>query len=181
MHLGSTPPIEAPYRLNQKNSKELKKKINDFIERCYIHLNESPYGAPMLFMGKKDGKLKMCIDYETLNKINIKNNYPLPKINDLFDRLNGAQYFNLIHLKSSYYQIHIADGDVENMTMKTHYGFYEFLMMLFGLYNALSTFTTFMNCIFCDKLDEFFIIYIDDIFIYSKSTEIHVEHLKYVL
>jgi hypothetical protein len=181
MHLRSTPFVKASYRLNQKELEEIKRKINNFMERGYIQLNKSPYGAPMLFVGKKDGKLRMCIDYQALNKSIIKNSYPLPRIDNLFDRLNGARYFNLINLKSSYYQICITDGDVEKTTMRTYYGSYEFLVMLFGFCNALFTFTTFMNLVFCDKLDELLIIYINDILIYSKLVEEHIEHLKYIL
>lgn len=94
MHLGSIPLVKAPTCSIRKKLKKLKRQINDFMERSYIHLNKSPYGAPMLFMGKKDGKLSMCIDYQALNKITIKNNYSLPIIDDLFNRLNRAQYFN---------------------------------------------------------------------------------------
>jgi hypothetical protein len=90
VHPRSTPPTKTPYRLNHKELEKLKRQINDLMERGYIHMSKSPYGAPMLFMGKKDGKLTMCIDYRVLNKITTKNNYPLPKIDDLFERLNGA-------------------------------------------------------------------------------------------
>ncbi len=123
----------------------------------------------------------MRIDYWALNKITINNNYPLLRIDDLFDRLNRARYFSRINLKFGYYHIHIADGDMEKTTMKTHYGSYEFLMMPFGFCNAPSTFTTLMNSVFHDKLDKFLIIYIDYIHIYFKSTEKHIEQLKYVL
>jgi hypothetical protein len=132
-------------------------------------------------MDKKDGKLCMCINYHALNKITIKNNYPLPRINNLFDRLNGASYFRCINLKLRYYEIHVQDADVEKMAMRTKYGFYEFLVMSFGLCNALSTFTTLMNLIFHEKLNEFIIIYMDDILVYSKSMEKHVSHLEFVL
>jgi hypothetical protein len=167
--------------LNNKELKKLKRQINDLMERSYIHPNKSPYGAPVLFMGKKDGKLSMCIDYRALNKITIKNNYSLPIIDDLFNMLNRAQYFNWIDLKLGYYQIHIMDGNVEKTTMKMRYGSYEFLVMLFGLCNAPSTFITLMNSIFHDKLDKFLIIYINDIFTYFKSVEDHARHLEYVL
>jgi hypothetical protein len=132
-------------------------------------------------MDKNDGKLCMCVDYNTLNKIIIKSNYPLFWINNLFNRLNGVSYFNYINLKSNYYQIHVQDVNVEKMAMRTRYGSYEFLVMSFGLYNALSTFTTLMNSIFHKKLDKFIIINIDDILVYSKSVEEHASHLKFLL
>ena len=102
---GSEPPSKAPYQLNQKELLELKKQLNDLLSRGYIRPNKSPYGAPMLFVDKKDGKLRMCIDYRALNKVTIKNNYPLPQIDDLFDRLARAKYFSCIDLKSRCYQI----------------------------------------------------------------------------
>jgi hypothetical protein len=128
-------------------------------------------------MDKKDEKLRMCIDHYTLNTIIIKNNYPLHQINDLFDHLNGASYFNHIHLKLSYYHIHVKDENVEKMVMTTKYNSYDFLVMLFALCNASTTFTTLMNLIFHEKLDEFVVIYIDDILVYSK----YATHLEFVL
>jgi len=161
------PPSKAPYRLNQKELK-LKKKLNNLLDRGYIWQNKSPYGAPILFVDKKIGKLRMCIYYHAFNKITIKNNYFLPHINDLLHQLNKAEYFSWIDLKSKYYQIHIIDEDVENIVMRTKYGLYEFQMMPFGLCNAPLMFTTLMNSIFHEKLDKFMIIYIDDIFVYSR-------------
>ena len=178
---GSEPPSKAPYRLNQKELMELKKQLNDLLARGYIRPSKSPYGAPVLFVDKKDGKLRMCIDYRALNKVTIKNNYPLPRIDDLFDRLAGAKYFSRIDLKSGYYQIRIADGDVEKTACRTRYGSYEFLVMPFGLCNAPSTFTTLMNTIFREEMDDFVIIYIDDILVFSKTAEEHARHLEVVL
>jgi len=146
-----------------------------------IRLSNLPYGSLVLFMDKKDKKLCMCIDYHALNKITIKNNYPLPQIDDLFDSLNGVCYFSCINLKLDYYQICMEEVDVEKTTMKTKYSSYEFLVMPFGLCNALSTFTTLMNSIFHKKLDEFMSIYIDDMLVYSKSTKEHVTYLEFVL
>jgi len=175
------PPFKSSHLLNKKELQEFKAQINDLMEQGYMRPNKSPYGSHVLFMDKKDGKLHMYIDYHTLNKITIKSNYPLPQINNPFDRPNGAFYFSRIDLKLSYYQIHMQDVDVEKTTMKTRYGSYKFLVMPFGLCNTLSTFTTFMNLIFHNKLDKFVIIYIDNILVYSKSIEEHVTHLKFVL
>ncbi len=150
------------------------------MEWGYIKLNKSPYGLPISFMDKKDEKLCMCIDYCSLNKT-IQNNYPLPRINDLFNRLHGVYYFSHIDLKSGYYHICIEDANVENTTMKTKYDSYEFLFMPLGLCNAMSTFTTLMNSICHKNLDEFMIIYIDDILVYSKFAKEHVTHLEFVL
>jgi len=149
------------------------------MEQRYIRLSKSPYGSLVLFVDKKDEKLQMCIDYHALNKITTKNNYPLPQIYNLFDHLNGDSYFSQIDAKSGYYQICVEDVDVEKTTMRTKYGFYEFLVMSFGLCITSSTFTTLMNSIF--HLDKFVIIYIDDILLYSKFVEEHVTHLKFML
>lgn len=134
---GSQSPSKAPYWLNQREWKELKKQLNELLSKGYICKSKSPYGAPVLFVDKKDGKLCMCVDYRALNKITIENNYPLPRIDDLFDRLAGAVYFSRIDLKSGYYQIQIALGDIEKTTCRTRCRSYEFLVMPFGLCNAL--------------------------------------------
>ncbi len=126
------------------------------------------YEAPMLFVDKKDNKLHICIDYCALNKITIKNNYPLFQIENMFDHLNGTCYLNWVNLKLNYYQICILDANVEKMTTRIKYVFCEFMVMLFGLCNVPSTFTILMNLVFHDKLDEFIIVYIDNILVYSK-------------
>jgi len=141
------------------------------MEQGYIRLNKSPYGSPILFVDKNDEKLRMCIDYHALNKITIKNNYPLPQIHNFVDHLNGASYFNQIDLKSGYYQICVKDVDVEKTTMRKKYDSYEFLVMSFRLCITPSTFTTLMNSIFHENLNEFVINYIDDILVYSKFVE----------
>jgi hypothetical protein len=121
--------------------------------------------------------LRMCVDYRTLNKVTVKNWYPLPRIDDLFDRLSRAKVFSRIDLRSGYYQIQVAEGDEEKTTCRTRYGPYEFLVMFFGFTNAPATFCTFMNDIFCEWLDDFVVVYINDIIMYSGSMEEHVEHL----
>jgi hypothetical protein len=159
----------------------VKKQLNDLLARGYIRPSRSPYRALVYFIDKKDGKLRMCIDYIALNKITIKNKYPLPRINDLFDKLARAKYFRRIDFKSGYYQIWIADGYIEKTKCCIRYKSYEFLVIPFGLCNAPSTFTILMNTIFWEEIDDFVIIYIDDILVNSKTVEDHVWQLEVVL
>ena len=173
-------PSKAPYRLSQKELEELKSQLDELLAKRYIRQSKSPYGAPVLFVDKKDGKLRLCVDYRTLNKVAVKNSYPLPRIDNLFDRLAAAKYFSRIDLCLWYHQIRSAQGDEEKMACRTRYGSFEFLVMPFGLCNALTTFTTLMNNIFHQYLDYFVIIYINDILVYSKTTEEHAEHLEKV-
>jgi len=180
MMLGVAPPTKAPYRMNHEELKELKVQLEELLAKGYIKPNKSPYGAPFLFVHKKDGTLRMCVDYRALNKATVKNRYPLPRIDDLFDRLSGAKVFNKIDLRLGYYQIRIVEGDEEKTACRTRYGSYEFLVMPFGLTNAPVTFCTFMNDIFREWLDDFVVVYIDDILIYNSSLEEHAEHLRKV-
>ena len=173
-------PSKAPYRLSQKELEELKSQLDELLAKGYIRQSKSPYGAPVLFVDKKDGKLKLCVDYRAFNKVTVKNSYPLPRVDDLFDRLAGAKYFSRIDLRSGYHQIRIAQGDEEKTACRTRYGSFEFLVMPFGLCNAPATFTTLMNNIFHEYLDDFVIIYIDGILVYSKTAEEHAEHLEKV-
>ena len=174
---GTEPPSKAPYRLNQKELEELKSQLDELLAKGYIRQSKSPYGAPVLFVDKKDEKLRLCVDYRALNKVTVKNLYPLPRIDDLFDRLAGAKYFSRIDLRRGYHQIRIAQGDEEKTACWTRYGSFEFLVMPFGLCNAPATF---MNNSFYEYLDDFVIIYIDDILVYSKTAKEHAEHLKKV-
>ncbi len=145
---GVAPPSKAPYRMSHEELKELKVQLEELLAQKYIKPNKSPYGALVLFVHKKDGTLRMCVDYRAFNKATVKNWYPLPRIDDLFDRLSGAKVFSRIDLCSGYYQIWIAEGDEEKTACRTRYGSYEFLVMPFGLTNAPATFCTFMNNIF---------------------------------
>ncbi len=174
---GVAPPAKAPYRMSHEELKELKVQFEELLAKRYIKPNKSPYGAPVLFVHKKDGTLRMCVDYRALNKATVKNRYPLPCIDDLFDRLSRAKVFSRIDLRSGYYQIRIAEGDEEKTACRTRYGSYEFLVMPFGLTNALATFCTLMNDIFRKWFNDFVVVYIDDILIYSGSLEEHEEHL----
>jgi hypothetical protein len=151
------------------------------LERDYIRQSKSRFGIPVLFISKKDGKFRMCIDYRALNKITIKNNYPLPRVDDLLDRLARAKVFSRIDLKSGYYQIRIAKEDIEKTACRTRYGSYDFVVMPFRLYNAPATFTTLMNSMFHHESDDFMVVYIDDILVFSKSKEEHAKHLEVVL
>jgi hypothetical protein len=144
----------------------------------YIKPSKSPYGAPVLFVHKKDATLRMCVDYKALNKATVKNHYPLLRIDDLFDRLSRAKVFSRIDLRSGYYQIRIMEGDEEKTACRTRYGSYEFMVMPFGLTNAPVTFCTLMNDIFREWLNDFVVVYIDDILIYSGSLEEHAEPLR---
>jgi hypothetical protein len=177
---GVAPPAKAPYRMSHEELKELKVQLEELFAKGYIKPSKSPYGAPVLFVHKKDGTLRMCVDYRAFNKATVKNWYPLPCIDDLFDRLSGAKIFSRIDLRSGYYQIRIAEGDEEKTACHTRYGSYKFSVMPFGLTNAPATFCTLMNDIFRKWLDDFVVVYIDDILIYNSSLEEHEEHLRQV-
>nr|XP_043615964.1 uncharacterized protein LOC122587868 [Erigeron canadensis] len=141
----------------------------------------SPWGAPILFVKKKDGSMRMCIDYRELNKLTVKNRYPLPRIDDLFDQLQGASYFSKIDLRLGYYQIPVQDGDVPKTAFRTRYGHYEFLVMPFGLTNAPAIFMDLMNRVCRPFLDKFVIMFIDDILVYSQKNTDHEQHLQSIL
>ena len=135
----------------------------------------------MLFVKKKDGSLRLCIDYRQLNKVTIKNRYPLPRIDDLFDQIKGAKVFSKIDLKSGYHQLRIHDEDIHKTAFRTRYGHYEFTVVPFGLTNAPSVFMCLMNGVFRSYLDRFVLVFLDDILIYSRSQKEHEEHLRLVL
>ena len=132
-------------------------------------------------MRKKDGSLRMCIDYHQLNKVMIKNRYPLTKIDDLFDQLQGDSYFSKINLRLGYHQLRVREYDILKTTFRTRYGHFEFLVMSFGLTNALSAFIYFMNRVFKHYLDMFVIVFIDNILVYSHTESDHADHLRIVL
>nr|GEV76960.1 hypothetical protein [Tanacetum cinerariifolium] len=144
-------------------------------------LGTSLWGAPVLFVKKKDGSMRLCIDYRDLNRVTIRNRYPLPRIDDLFDQLQGAKFFSKIDLKSGYHQLRVKEQDIPKIAFHTRYGHYEFLVMPFGLTNALAVFMDLMNRIFHEYLDKFVIVFINDILVYSKTKEEHEEHLHIVL
>lgn len=178
---GSTPPSQATYRMSPKELDELKKQLQELSDHGFIQPSKSPYGAPVLFVKKKDGSIRMCIDYRALNKVTIKNKYPLPRIDELMDRLQGAKYFSKIDLRSGYHQVRIHNDDVPKTAFRTRYGHFEYLVMPFGLTNAPATFMHLMQLIFAQHLDNFVIVFLDDILIYSKTEEEHLQHIQKVL
>ncbi|KAL0556632.1 hypothetical protein IC582_005146 [Cucumis melo] len=178
---GTVPISRAPYRMAPAELKELKVQLQELLDKGFIRPSVSPWGAPVLFVKKKDGSMRLCIDYRELNKVTVKNRYPLPRINDLFDQLQGATVFSKIDLRSGYHQLRIKDEDVPKTAFRSRYGHYEFIVMSFGLTNALAVFMDLMNKVFREFLDTFVIVFIDDILIYSKTEAEHGEHLCMVL
>jgi hypothetical protein len=160
---------------------ELKKQLDELLQKGYIRPSSSPWGAPVLFVKKKDGSMRLCVDYRALNEVTIKNKYPLPRIDDLFDQLKGAKFFSKIDLRSGYYQLRIRPEDVPKTAFVTRYGQYEFTVMPFGLTNAPAYFMNLMNKVFMEELDQFVVVFIDDILVYSRSAEEHEQHLRVVL
>jgi hypothetical protein len=147
------------------------------LDKGYIRPSFSPWGSPTLFVKKKDGSLRLCVDYRPLNAVTIKNKYPLPRIDVLFDQLAAAKAFSKIDLRLGYHQIKIRPCDISKTAFSTRYGLYEYLVMSFGPTNAPTYFMYLMNFVFMTELDKFVVVFIDDILIYSKNEEEHAEHL----
>jgi hypothetical protein len=152
---------------------ELKKQLRELQRSGFIRPSSSPWGAPVLFVEKKDKSLRMCVDYRSLNEVTIKNKYPLPRIDHLFDQLKGAKYFSKVDFRSGYHQLKIRESDIPKTAFVTRYGQYEFTVMSFGLTNAPAYFMNLMNKVFMEELDKFVVVFIDDILVYSKSVEEH--------
>jgi hypothetical protein len=160
---------------------ELRAQLQELLKEGFIRPSSSPWGCPALFVKKKDQTLRMCVDYRPLNEVTIKNKYPLPRIDILFDQLAGAKVFSKIDLRSGYHQIKIRPEDIPKTPFTTRYRLYEYLVMSFGLTNAPAHFMYLMNSVFMPELDKFVVVFIDDILVYSKSEEEHAEHLRIVL
>ncbi|GJR39766.1 hypothetical protein Tco_1215450 [Tanacetum coccineum] len=179
--LCAAPVARAPYRLAPSEMKELSDQLKELSDKGFIRPSSSPWGAPVLFVKKKDGSFRMCIDYRELNKLTVKNRYPLPRIDDLFDQLQGLSIYSKIDLRSGYHQLRVREEDIPKTAFKTRYGHYEFQVMPFGLTNAPAVFMDLMNRVCKPYLDKFVIVFIDDILIYSKNKQEHAEHLKLIL
>nr|CAE03840.1 OSJNBb0013J13.17 [Oryza sativa Japonica Group] len=178
---GTAPIAKRPYRMAANELAEVKRQIEELESKGYVRPSSSPWGALVLLVKKKDGSERMVIDYRALNEVTIKNKYPLPRIDDLFDQLKGARVFSKIDLRSGYHQLKIRSEDIPKTAFSTRYGLYEFTVMSFGLTNAPAFFMNLMNQIFLEYLDQFVVVFIDDILIYSKNEEEHTEHLRLIM
>ncbi|WVZ71283.1 hypothetical protein U9M48_019885 [Paspalum notatum var. saurae] len=178
---GTAPIAKRQYRVAPKEQELIKENIDELLGKGFIRPSSSPWAFPVLFVDKKDGSRRMCVDYRALNDVTIKNKYPLPRIDDLFDQLQGACVFSKIDLRSGYHQMKICPFDIPKTAFITRFGLYEYTVMSFGLTNAPAYFMNLMNKVFMEYLDKFVVVFIDDILIYSKTEEEHEEHLRLVL
>ncbi|GKC94264.1 putative reverse transcriptase domain-containing protein, partial [Tanacetum coccineum] len=179
--LGAAPVIRTPYRLAPSEMRELLIQLQELVEKEFVRSSSSSWGALVLFVKKKDGSFRMCIDYRELNKLTIKNRYPLLRIDDLFDQLQGSSVYSKIDLRSGYHQLRIKEEDIPITAFRTQYGHFEFQVMPFGLTNVHSVFKDLMNRVCKPYLDKFVIVFIDDILVYSNDKEKHGKHLKIIL
>ncbi|GJV98818.1 putative reverse transcriptase domain-containing protein [Tanacetum coccineum] len=179
--LGATPIAKSPYRLAPSELEELSGQLKELQDKCFIQPSSLPWGASVLFVKKKDGSFRMCVNYRELNKLTVKNRYPLLRIDDLFDQLQGSQFFSKIDLRSGYHHLRVHEDDIPKTAFRTYYGHFKFTIMLFGLTNAPAIFMDLMNRVCRSYLDKFVIVFIDNILIYSKTQEEHVEHLRHVI
>ena len=178
---GIEPISKAPYKMAPLELKELKVQMEELVSKVFVRPSTSPWGAPILFVKKNDGSLRLCIDYREFNKVTIRNQYPLPRIDDLFDQLQGARVFSKIDPRLGYHQLKIRSEDVPKTAFRTRYGHYEFFVMPFGLTNAPAIFIDLMNRIFQPYLYQFVIVFIDGLLIYSCNKEDHEDNLRVVL
>jgi hypothetical protein len=174
---GTTPIYKTPYRMATPELAELKERIMELLEKGFIHPSSSPWGASMIFVSKKDGTQRLCVDYRALNEVTIKSKYPLPRIDDLFNQIRGVCVFSKIDIRSGYHLLKIRECDIPKTAFVSRYGLYEYTVMSFGLTNALTYFMYLMNKVFMEYLDKFVVVFIDDILVYSRSEEEHEEHL----
>nr|GEW70332.1 putative reverse transcriptase domain-containing protein [Tanacetum cinerariifolium] len=176
-----TPIARSPYRLAPTKMQELSNQLKELQDKGFIRPSSLPWGAPVLFVKKKDGSFRMCIDYRELNKLNVKNRHPLPRIDDLFDQLQGSLYFSKIDLRSGYHQLRVREKYIPKTAFRTRYRHFEFTVMPFGLINAPAVFMDLMNHVCGPYLDKFVIVFIDDILIYSMSKEELEVYLNLIL
>ncbi|CAI5484601.1 unnamed protein product [Closterium sp. Yama58-4] len=177
---GSRPVAKPQWRLSPAETEEMTQQVRHFLAQGFIQPSRSPWAAPILFAPKKDGGLRMCIDYRALNAATVKNRFPVPRVEDLLDAVQGARVFSKIDLRSGYHQIRVVPEDQHKTAFRTKQGLYEFRVLPFGLTNAPATFQTLINTVLSEFLGSFVVVYLDDILIFSKSKEEHVQHLQKV-
>ena len=178
---GTEPIYIPPYRMAPAELRELKAQLEELLSKGFIRPSISPWAAPVLFVKNKGGSLRLCIDCRQLNRVTIRNQYPFPRIDELFDQLQGPRVYSKIDLALGYHLLSVQESDIPKTAFRTRYGHYEFLVMPFGLTNAPAAFMDLMNRVFQPYLDRFVIVFIDDILMYSGSSEEHSEHLRIVL
>jgi hypothetical protein len=165
----TAPIAQQPYHMNPQELEELKKQLANMLSKGLIYPSASPWGSPVLFVDKRDSTIRLCVDYCKLNEVTIKNKYPLPKIEDLFDQLNGAKVFSKIDLRTGYHQLKVRESDIPKTAFTTRYGLFEYTIMSFSLTNAPAYFMNLMNKVFMKFLDKFVVVFIDDILVYLKT------------
>ncbi|TMW84041.1 hypothetical protein EJD97_000169, partial [Solanum chilense] len=178
---GMVSPAQAPYHIAHKEFAELRKQLNDLLDAGLIQPSKASYGAPILLQNKQDETMRMCVDYRALNKETVSNKYPIPLVQDLMDMLIKVCWFTKLDLRACYWQVRIAEGDELKTTYVTRYGSYEYLVMPFGLTNASATFCNLLNNVLFDYLDDFVVVYLDDIVIYNRTLDECVNHLSMML
>ena len=178
---GQTAPYGPIYPLSAEELRVLREYLDKFLARGWIRKSESPAGSPILFVPKKDGGLRLCVDYRALNKVTVKNRHPLPLISETLDRLSGAAVYTKFDLRDAYHRIPIADKDIWKTAFRTRYGHFEYAVMPFGLTNAPATFQAYINEALGDLLDTICVAYLDDILIFSATREEHAKHVRMVL
>ncbi|GKC61042.1 putative reverse transcriptase domain-containing protein [Tanacetum coccineum] len=178
---GAAPIARSSYRLAPSEMKELATQLQELSNKGFVRTSSSPWGAPVLFVKKKDGSFRMCVDYHELNKLTVKKRYPLPRIHDLFDQLQGSSVYSKIDLRSGFHQLMVREEDILKPDFRTRYGHYEFQVMPFRLTKALRVFMDLLNQVCKPYLDKFMIVFINDILIYSKNKEEHEDYLKLIL
>ena len=181
LHLGTSPISMTPHRIAPVELQELRVQLQEILNKGFIRLSTSPWGAPVLFMKKKDKTLQLCIDYRQLNRVTIKNRYPLPRIDDLFVQLGGARVYSKIDLRIGYHQLRVRETDIPKTAFRTRYGHFEFTVMPFRLTNAPTVSMDLMHRVFQPYLDHFVVVLVDDILIYSQSEWEHEYHLRIIL
>ena len=181
LHPGTSPISMTPHRMAPVELQELRVQLQELLDKEFIRPSTSPWDAPVLFTKKKGKTLRLCIDYMQFNRVTIKNRYPLTRIDDLFDQLRGARVYSKIDLRTGYHQLRVRETEIPKTAFRTRYGHFEFTVMPFGLKNAPTTFMDLMHRVFQSYLDQFVVVFVDDILIYSQSEWEHEYHLRIVL